>query len=131
MEKRAIEPASFAGPLREHTAPEVTQHIDCAAQAEADGAVAAGPEEIVRRLTQLDCEWALDRALMMDYAIAGAGSLTTGLMRGKAQAAASAQTKSVSVFLRCSPWGSAGARPLRYSAALGSRTQREIEAEAQ
>ncbi len=73
MKIQAVESANFEGDrVREHTAPRVTERIDRATRAEVDAAVAAGPEAIERRLSKLDFEWDVDRALMVNFAIAGA-----------------------------------------------------------
>ena len=82
METQSIEKTRFAGDrVREHTAPAVTERIDRMTEAELDAAVAAGPSAILRRLVKLESEWDVDRALMVNFALAGAASLTTGLVR--------------------------------------------------
>ncbi|HYQ27894.1 MAG TPA: hypothetical protein VER04_11770 [Polyangiaceae bacterium] len=67
--------------VREHTARGVIERIDRLTEADTDAAVAAGPEAIMRRLVQLDYEWDIDRALMVNFALAGAASFTAGLLR--------------------------------------------------
>ena len=67
--------------VREHTAPEVNRRLDDMAEASIERTVAAGRDSIVRRLAQLDSEWDVDRALMMNFAIAGGISFLTGLRR--------------------------------------------------
>src|SRR4051812_28832605 len=82
MQTQAIEKTRFAGDrVREHTAPTVTERIDRMTEAELDAAVAAGPSAILRRLVKLEAEWDVDRALMVNFAIAGAASFTTGVLR--------------------------------------------------
>jgi hypothetical protein len=136
METRAIEKASFNGDrVREHTAPNVTQRIDRTAQAEVDAAVAAGPDAIRRRLAKLDYEWDVDRALMVNFAIAGAASLTTGLLRYKLSPPLSPKRKGFLYLFGAQLGflllhGTVGwCPPASVFRRLGFRTQREIEAE--
>ena len=136
MQTQDIEKTSFNGDrVREHTAQRVIQRIDRLAQADVDAAVAAGPNGIVRRLAKLDYEWDIDRALMVTFALAGAASLTTGLLR---------YTQSPPVLRRRKGFlylfgaqlgflllhGTLGwCPPASVLRRLGLRTQREIEAE--
>jgi len=136
MHTQAIEQARFTGDrVREHTAPIVTQRIDRMAQAEVDAAVAAGPDAIARRLAKLDQEWDVDRALMVNFALAGAASLTTGLLRYKRTPALSPRRKGFLYFFGAQLGflllhGTVGwCPPLAVFRRLGFRTQREIEAE--
>src|SRR4051794_11057490 len=67
--------------VREHTAPNVTRRIDRLAQADVDAAVVAGHDAILQRLAKLDYEWDVDRALMVNFALAGGASFVTGWVR--------------------------------------------------
>jgi hypothetical protein len=121
--------------VREHTAPSVTRRIDRMSAADVDAAVQAGHDAILRRLVKLDYEWDIDRALFVNFAIAGGTSLATGMLR----------------YTRSRPWSRRrtgflylfGAQlgflllhgivgwcpPASVLRRLGFRTQREIEAE--
>jgi hypothetical protein len=136
MHTQAIEQVRFNGDrVREHTAPIVTQRIDRMAQAEADAAVAGGPDAIARRLAKLDQEWDVDRALMVNFALAGAASLTTGLLRYARTPAFSPRRKGFLYFFGAQLGflllhGTVGwCPPVSVFRRLGFRTQREIEAE--
>ena len=61
----------------------MTRRIDRIAQADVDAAVVAGRDAILQRLAKLDYEWDVDRALMVNFALAGGASLATGLLRYK------------------------------------------------
>lgn len=136
MESIAIEKASFDGDrVREHTAPTVTEQIDRATQAELDAAIAGGQEGIERRLTKLDYEWDVDRALMVNFAIAGAASFTTGLLRYRLTPALHPKRKGFLYLFGAQLGflllhGTVGwCPPASVFRRLGFRTQREIEAE--
>jgi len=136
METHDIAKTSFNGDrVREHTAQRVTQRIDRIAEADVDAALTAGPDAIAGRLAKLDYEWDIDRALMVTFAIAGAASLTTGLLR---------YTQSPPLFRRRKGFlylfgaqlgflllhGTVGwCPPAAVLRRFGLRTQREIEAE--
>jgi len=135
MQAQAIEKISNGDRVREHTAPTVNQRIDRMTQAELDAAVAAGSEAIARRLMRLDYEWDVDRALMVNFALAGAASLTTGLLRYKRTPLFSPRRKGFLYFFGAQLgfllWhGAVGwCPPASLFRRLGFRTQREIEAE--
>jgi hypothetical protein len=136
MNTQIIEQARLNGDrVREHSSPIVTQRIDRMAQAEVDAAVAAGPEAIARRLAKLDQEWDIDRALMVNFALAGAASLTTGLLRYQRTPAFSPRRKGFLYFFGAQLGflllhGTVGwCPPVAVFRRLGFRTQREIEAE--
>jgi len=136
MESQSIEKTRFAGDrVREHTAPAVTERIDRMTEAELDAAVAAGPAAILRRLVKLESEWDVDRALMVNFALAGAASLTTGLVRYQRTPAFSPRRKGFLYFFGTQLaflllHGTVGwCPPLAVFRRLGFRTQREIEAE--
>lgn len=67
--------------VREHTAADVNLRIDRETQAALAEAEAAGRDGIVRRLTELDHEWDVDRALMLNFAILGGASFGIGMSR--------------------------------------------------
>ncbi len=136
MQTQPIEKTAFSGDrVREHTASTVTKRIDRMTQAELDAAVAAGPEAILRRLLKLDYEWDIDRALMVNFALAGAASLTTGLLRYQRTAPFSRRRKGFLYFFGAQLGflllhGTVGwCPPASLFRRLGFRTQREIAAE--
>jgi hypothetical protein len=136
MQTQSIEKTRFSGDrVREHTAPAVTRRIDRMARAEVDDAVAAGPNAIVRRLTQLDYEWDVDRALMVNFAVAGTASLATGLLRYQLTPWFANRRKGF-LYLFGAQLGFlllhgtlVWCPPASVFRRLGFRTQREIEAE--
>ncbi len=103
------------------------------AEAEVDAAVAAGPDAILRRLVKL--EWDVDRALMVNFAVAGAASFTAGLLRYTRTPPLSRRRKGF-LYLFAAQLGflllhgTVGwCPPASVFRRLGFRTQREIEAE--
>jgi len=136
MQTQQLEQHRLSGDrVREHTSAIVTQRIDRASQAEVDAAVAAGQGAIMRRLAKLDYEWDVDRALMVNFAVAGAASLTTGLVRYASTPAFSRRRKGF-LFLFGAQLGflllhgtMGWCPPASVFRRLGFRTQREIEAE--
>ena len=136
MQTQSIAKHSFIGDrVREHTAPAVTERIDRMTEAELDAAVAAGPEAIQRRLLKLESEWDVDRALMVNFAVAGAVSLTTGLLRYQRTPLFSRRRKGFLYLFGAQLGflllhGTVGwCPPASLFRRLGFRTQREIEAE--
>ena len=89
----------------------------------------------MRRLSKLDYEWDVDRALMVNFAIAGAASLTTGLLRYKTTPPFSRRRKGFLYFFGAQLGllllhGTVGwCPPASVFRRLGFRTQREIESE--
>ena len=67
--------------VREHTAPPVNARIDSLTRAAVDATLAQGPRAIEHRLAELDEEWDIDRALMVNFAGAGGASFSLGLAR--------------------------------------------------
>ena len=121
--------------VRAHTAPSVTQRIDRMSDADVDAAVNAGRDAILRRLTKLDYEWDIDRALFVNFAIAGGVSLGTGLLRYTRTPLLARRRKGFLYFFGAQLGflllhGIVGwCPPVRVLRRLGFRTQREIEAE--
>ena len=67
--------------VREHTAPIVNDRIDALTRATIDATLNQGPAAIEQRLAELDAEWDIDRALMVNFAVAGGASFAIGLAR--------------------------------------------------
>jgi hypothetical protein len=121
--------------VREHTAPAVNERIDRLTQASVEDVVSRGPDAITRRLAELDQEWDVDRALMVNFAVAGAATFGTGLYRFATSSPWARRRKGLLVFFGAQLGflllhGVAGwCPPASVFRRLGFRTQREIEVE--
>ena len=67
--------------VRDHSAPIVNQRIDEQTRNRIEHVVGEGREAITQRLEQLDSEWDVDRALMVNFAIVGGAAYAAGLYR--------------------------------------------------
>ena len=67
--------------VREHSAHSVNQRIAERTRDRIEHVVREGRDAIVRRLEQLDHEWDVDRALMVNFAIVGGAAYAAGLYR--------------------------------------------------
>lgn len=67
--------------VRELTAPHVNQRIDAAMQASIAACIEQGPKAIERRLSELDREWDVDRALMVTFGAVGGAVFLNGIRR--------------------------------------------------
>jgi len=67
--------------VRDHTAPKVNERIDALTRASIEATLSQGPRAIEHRLAELDAEWDIDRALMVNFAVAGGVSFALGLGR--------------------------------------------------
>lgn len=121
--------------VREHTAASVIRRIDRMAEADVDAAVVAGRDAILRRLAKLDYEWDIDRALMVNFALAGGASLSAGLLR-YTQTPWYTRRRKGFLYLFGAQLGFlllhgvvGWCPPASLLRRLGFRTQREIEAE--
>ncbi len=121
--------------VREHTAPHVNERIDQLTRASVAEHTEAGAESIARRLAELDEEWDVDRALMVNFAVAGAATFTTGLTRYITSSPFGPRRKGFLFFFGTQLGflllhGVAGwCPPAVVFRRLGFRTQREIEVE--
>lgn len=121
--------------VRSHTAPDVNERIDQLTRAQVDAAVSGGPEAIQRRIAELDHEWDVDRALMVNFALAGGLTFASGLARYADSPLLGPRRKGFLVFFGAQLGflllhGLAGwCPPASLFRRLGFRTQREIEAE--
>lgn len=121
--------------VREHTAPRVNERIDQLTRASIAELTERGPEAISRRLAELDEEWDVDRALMVNFAVAGAATFTTGLTRYITSSPFGPKRKGFLYFFGAQLGflllhGLAGwCPPASVFRRLGFRTQREIELE--
>jgi hypothetical protein len=67
--------------VRDHSAPIVNQRIAERTRDRIEHVVGEGRDAIIRRLEQLDHEWDVDRALMVNFAIAGGAAYAAGIYR--------------------------------------------------
>jgi hypothetical protein len=113
----------------------VNEQIDRLAASRVDECVRQGSDAIVRRLAELDAEWDVDRALMVNFAIAGGVTFTTGLHRYANSPLLGPRRKGFLYFFGAQLGflllhGVAGwCPPAVVFRRLGFRTQREIQAE--
>jgi hypothetical protein len=121
--------------VRQHTAPHVNARIDQLTRASVESCAAEGREAIQRRLVELDEEWDVDRALMVNFAVAGAVTFSTGLTRYVESPTFGPRRKGFLYFFGAQLGflllhGVVGwCPPASVFRRLGFRTQREIEAE--
>jgi hypothetical protein len=121
--------------VRRHTAPYVNEQIDRLTRASIAEHGAAGTEAVQRRLTELDHEWDVDRALMVNFAIAGGASFALGLTRYAQSPLLGPRRKGFLYFFGAQLTflllhGVVGwCPPAVVFRRLGFRTQREIEVE--
>lgn len=67
--------------IRKHTAPDVNQRIDQLTVASIAAHKDAGAAAVQRRLADMDHEWDVDRALIVNFAVAGGASFALGMAR--------------------------------------------------
>jgi hypothetical protein len=121
--------------VRCHTAPHVNARIDALTRVSVDERKQLGPAAIRRRLAELDHEWDIDRALMVNFAVAGAITSSVGLARYASSGWLGPRRKGFLVFFGAQLGflllhGVAGwCPPASLFRRLGFRTQREIEVE--
>jgi len=75
---RSVPDARASDRVRHHTAPLVNEAIDRQTRAHIAETIAAGRDAIVMRVRELDDEWDVDRALMLNFAVAGGLSFALG-----------------------------------------------------
>jgi hypothetical protein len=121
--------------VRAHTAPFVNQRIDELMLTSVDEHVREGREGIVRRLAELDAEWDIDRALMVNFAIVGGLTFALGLSRYASSPLLGRKRKRL-LYLFGSQLGFmlmhgliGWCPPVSVLRRLGSRTAREIDQE--
>lgn len=121
--------------VREHTAPHVNESIDRLTRASIAEHVEQGSEAIAKRLAELDQEWDVDRALMVNFAVAGAATFAAGITRFATSSPFGPRRKGFLYFFGAQLGflllhGVAGwCPPASVFRRLGFRTQREIEVE--
>lgn len=135
MEKSLALEALHQDRVRAHTAPSVNAQIDQVTQSNVEACVRGGRDAIIRRLAELDAEWDVDRALMVNFAIAGGATFSTGLYRYANSSPLQPRSKGFLFFFGAQLGflllhGLVGwCPPASVFRRLGFRTQREIELE--
>jgi hypothetical protein len=71
MPSLEIAPLRGRDRVRRHSPEHVNRRIDRETARQIDVALQGGPASITARLTELDSEWSLDRALMLTFAVLG------------------------------------------------------------
>jgi hypothetical protein len=121
--------------VRRHTAPHVNERIDQLTRASIETQLQRGPDAVRNRLAALDHEWDIDRALMVNFALAGAVTSATGFVRYATSRWPRPRRKGFLIFFGAQLGflllhGVAGwCPPASLFRRLGFRTQREIEVE--
>ena len=67
--------------IRDHSPESVNRRLDQLTEASLATAIRGGRDAVQRRMTELDYEWDIDRALMLNFAVAGGTALALGLHR--------------------------------------------------
>ncbi len=67
--------------VREHTSQRVNQRITRTINENVERAVRGGRDAVIRRLSELDHEWDIDRVLMANFALLGGAAYAGGLER--------------------------------------------------
>jgi hypothetical protein len=121
--------------VREHTAPIVNRRLDAATRARTEQCIHKGRDAIIKRLSELDKEWDIDRALMALFPILGGASFLGGLARYRRKPLFGRRRKGLfflfgvqlgfMFFHAAVGW----CPPVSVLRRLGFRTSREIEAE--
>jgi hypothetical protein len=123
--------------VRDHSAQIVNQRIADSTRDRVQRVVSQGRDAIVRRIEQLDSEWDVDRALMVNFAIVGGAAYAAGLQRYASSPWFGPRRKGLLYFFTAQLGflllhGTVGwCPPLPVFRRLGVRTKSEIEAERQ
>lgn len=123
--------------VRDHSASSANRRIDERASARVEHVIARGRDAVIRRLAELDQEWDVDRALMVNFVIAGGAAYATGLYRYGQSPWLGRRRKGWLYFFSAQLGflllhGTLGwCPPLPVFRRLGVRTKTEIEAERQ
>ena len=121
--------------VRNHTPARVNERIDALTRATIDATLSQGPGAIERRLAELDAEWDIDRALMVNFAVVGGASFAFGLSRFAASPMLGPRRKGLLYFFGTQlgfllVHGLVGwCPPVALFRRLGFRTKGEIETE--
>lgn len=67
--------------VREHSSETVNRRIDQLTESSVNSALRGGRDAVQRRLAELDHEWDVDRALMLNFAVVGALTFALGIHR--------------------------------------------------
>ena len=123
--------------VRDHSGQSSNRRIAERTSARVEQVVARGRDAVIRRLAEIDQEWDVDRALMVNFAIAGGAAYATGLYRYGQSPWLGRRRKGWLYFFSAQLGflllhGTLGwCPPLPVFRRLGVRTKTEIEAERQ
>lgn len=121
--------------VRAHTAQVVNDRIDVRTFESVESAVRQGREGVLARLSELDREWDVDRALFVNFAVVGGAMFATGLLKRDKRGFLGRDGKGFLAFFGVQLGflllhGIVGwCPPVAVFRRLGFRTSREIEAE--
>jgi hypothetical protein len=121
--------------VRQHTAPDINERIDRLTRATVEDVTKQGRDAMVRRIADLDHEWDVDRAMMVNFAVLGGVTFGAGLYRFATSRWPRKRPKGLLVFFSAQllfllEHGLTGwCPPASMFRRLGFRTAREIEAE--
>lgn len=114
--------------VREHTPPRINEALDREARARVAELSAAGARR--RRLRELDVEWSVDRAVMLNFAIVGGLAFSRGVRaRGRRRWNGWLTFFSIQLGFLAFHAVRGWCPPVAVFRRLGYRTAREIEAE--
>jgi len=123
--------------VRDHSGQSSNRRIAERTSARVEQLITRGRDAVSRRLAELDHEWDIDRALMVNFAIAGGAAYATGLYRYAQRPWLGRRRKGWLYFFSAQLGflllhGTLGwCPPLPVLRRLGVRTKAEIEAERQ
>ena len=123
--------------VRDHSGQASNRRIAARTSARVEHVITRGRDAVIRRLAELDHEWDVDRALMVNFAIAGGAAYATGLYRYAERPWFGRRRKGWLYFFSAQLGflllhGTLGwCPPLPVFRRLGVRTKTEIEAERQ
>jgi hypothetical protein len=123
--------------VRDHTGQSANRRIAEQTSARVERVLARGRDAVIHRLAELDREWDVDRALMVNFAVVGGAAYATGLLRLGERRWLRPRRKGWLYFFSAQLGflllhGTVGwCPPLPVFRRLGVRTKTEIEAERQ
>jgi hypothetical protein len=131
-----LETSDLAGDrVREHTPEVINARIDRLTRSSAEATAERGRDAVLSRLAELDREWDVDRALMVNFAVVGGAAFALGMFRSRRSAVFGRRRNGFLYLLGTQLgflfWhGAVGwCPPVPLFRRLGFRTQREIEIE--
>jgi hypothetical protein len=111
--------------VRAHTAPQVNARIDAQVRGVLQALSDRDRDALVRRLSDIEREWDIDRALMANFAILGGTAFVLGLVKSQAWLYFFGAQLGFLLLHAVAGW----CPPAAVARRLGVRTQQEIGAE--